>query len=113
MTRSIKQRLESLGLIPVLRSKSSAEAHGLVEAMLAGAVAVVEVTMTIPGAIAVIQSLREKYGDQLLLGAGTVLTAEQCTSAIEAGAEFVVSPSLHPEVISRTKEMGRVSIPGH
>jgi 2-dehydro-3-deoxyphosphogluconate aldolase/(4S)-4-hydroxy-2-oxoglutarate aldolase len=71
-----------------------------------------EVTKTVPGAIGVIRSLREKYGDRLLLGAGTVLDAQQCTAAIEAGAEFVVSPSLHREVISRTKELGKVSIPG-
>jgi len=112
MSQEIKQRLQSLGLIPVLRSKSSAEAHALVEAMLLGGVTVMEVTMTVPGAIGVIRSLREKYGDRLLLGAGTVLDAQQCTAAIEAGAEFIVSPSLHREVISRTKELGKVSIPG-
>ena len=112
MTQSIQQRLESMGLVPVLRSKSAAEAHGLVEAMLAGGVTVMEVTMTIPGAISVIRSLREKYGDQLLLGAGTVLDAQQCAAAIEAGAEFVVSPSLHLEVISKTKALGKISIPG-
>jgi len=112
MTQSIPERLESLGLVPVLRSKSAAEAHGLVEAMLSGGVTVMEVTMTIPGAIAVIRSLREKYGDQLLLGAGTVLDAQQCAAAIEAGAEFVVSPSLHLEVILKTKALGKISIPG-
>ncbi len=112
MSQEIKDRLESLGLIPVLRSKSSAEAHALVEAMLLGGVTVMEVTMTVPGAIGVIRSLREKHGDRLLLGAGTVLDAQQCTAAIEAGAEFIVSPSLDREVISRTKELGKMSIPG-
>jgi len=112
MLEQIRQRLESLGLIPVLRSKSASEAQALVEAMVAGGVTVMEVTMTVPGAVGVIQSLREKYGDQLLLGAGTVLDARQCSAAIDAGAEFVVSPSLHREVISRTKEMGKISIPG-
>jgi 2-dehydro-3-deoxyphosphogluconate aldolase/(4S)-4-hydroxy-2-oxoglutarate aldolase len=68
--------------------------------------------MTIPGAVGVIRSLREKYGHRLLLGAGTVLDVQQCSAAIEAGAEFIVSPSLHREVISRTKELGKVSIPG-
>ena len=112
MSQEIKDRLESLGLIPVLRSKSSAEAHALVEAMLLGGITVMEVTMTVPGAIGVIRSLREKHGDRLLLGAGTVLDAQQCTAAIEAGAEFIVSPSLHCEVISKAKELGKVSIPG-
>jgi 2-dehydro-3-deoxyphosphogluconate aldolase/(4S)-4-hydroxy-2-oxoglutarate aldolase len=112
MSQEIRQRLESLGLIPVLRSRSAAEAQALVEAMVAGGVTVMEITMTVPGAIAVIESLRNKYGDRLLLGAGTILDAQQCTAAIKAGAEFVVSPSLHREVISRTKELGKVSIPG-
>ena len=80
--------------------------------MVAGGVTVMEVTMTVPGAIGVIQSLRKQYGDRLLLGAGTILDAQQCAAAIEAGAEFVVSPSLHREVISRTKELGKVSVPG-
>jgi 2-dehydro-3-deoxyphosphogluconate aldolase / (4S)-4-hydroxy-2-oxoglutarate aldolase len=112
MAQETKERLQSLGLIPVLRAQSPAEAQALVEAMLLGGVTVMEVTMTVPGAIGVIRSLREKYGDRLLLGAGTVLDAQQCVAAIEAGAEFVVSPSLHREVISITKELGKVSIPG-
>jgi len=112
MSREIQERLESLGLIPVLRAKSSTEAHALVEALLTGGVTVVEVTMTVPGAIGVIQSLRQIHGDRLLLGAGTVLDAQQCTAAIDAGAEFIVSPSLHLDVISKTKELGKVSIPG-
>jgi 2-dehydro-3-deoxyphosphogluconate aldolase/(4S)-4-hydroxy-2-oxoglutarate aldolase len=112
MTQRIKERLQSLGLIPVLRAKSPAEAQALVEALLLGGVTVIEVTMTIPGAIGVIRSLREIYGDRLLLGAGTVLDAQQCRAVIEAGAEFVVSPSLHLEVIAKTKELGKVSIPG-
>ena len=112
MRQEIKDRLQSLGLIPVLRAKSPIEAQALVEALLLGGVSVIEVTMTIPGAIGVIRSLREIYGDRLLLGAGTVLDAQQCVAVIEAGAEFVVSPSLHLEVIAKTKELGKVSIPG-
>jgi len=112
MAKEIRDRLEALGLIPVLRAKSSAEAHALIEALFAGGVTVVEVTMTVPGAVSVIQSLRTMYGDRLLLGAGTVLDAGQCAAAIDAGAEFIVSPSLHSEVIAKTKEFGKVSIPG-
>ena len=75
MSKEIQERLESLGLIPVLRAKSSAEAHALVEALYAGGVTVIEVTMTVPEAISVIQTLRKTYGDRLLLGAGTVMDA--------------------------------------
>jgi 2-dehydro-3-deoxyphosphogluconate aldolase/(4S)-4-hydroxy-2-oxoglutarate aldolase len=108
----IKQQLESVGLVPVLRARSVAEAHALVDAILAGGVTVIEVTMTVPGAIAMLRDLKAKYGGELLLGSGTVTSAEQARATIEAGAEFVVSPSLHPEVIRETKALSKVSIPG-
>ena len=71
--------------------------------MIAGGVTVVEVTMTVPGAVDLLKELKREYGTQLLLGSGTVTTAEQAEATIEAGAEFVVSPSFHPEVIAMTK----------
>jgi 2-dehydro-3-deoxyphosphogluconate aldolase/(4S)-4-hydroxy-2-oxoglutarate aldolase len=75
-------------------------------------VTVVEVTMTVPGAVELLRALKKQHGSRLLLGSGTVTTAAQAAATIEAGAEFVVSPSLHPEVIAKTKELGKVSIPG-
>ena len=86
--------------------------HAVVEAMIAGGVTVVEVTMTVPGAIVVLKELKSEYGSTLLLGSGTVTTATEAQATIDAGAEFVVSPSLHPEVISATKTNGKLSIPG-
>jgi 2-dehydro-3-deoxyphosphogluconate aldolase/(4S)-4-hydroxy-2-oxoglutarate aldolase len=81
--------------------------------MIAGGVTVVEVTMTVPGAIDLLKQLRNQYGPkELLLGSGTVTSADQAQATIDAGAEFVVSPSLHPEVISRTKANKKVSCPG-
>ena len=59
-----------------------------------------------------LRDLKAKYGGELLLGSGTVTSAEQARATIEAGAEFVVSPSLHPEVIRETKALSKVSIPG-
>ena len=56
--------------------------------------------------------MKKEHGDKLLLGSGTVTDAEQAAATIDAGAEFVVSPSLHPEVIAMTKKLGKVSIPG-
>lgn len=108
----VKQQLESVGLLPVLRASSVAEALALVEAMYAGGVNVMEVTMTVPGAIDVLKELKKKYGSNILLGSGTVTTAAQAQATIEAGAEFVISPSLHLDVIAKTKELGKVSIPG-
>ena len=107
-----KEMLERVGLIPVLRAISPELGHALVEAMMAGGVTVVEVTMTVPGAIGLLRELKHRHGDRLLLGSGTVTDAAQALATIEAGAEFVVSPSLHPEVIAKTKAMGKVSVPG-
>jgi len=112
MSKKTQEILEQVGLIPVLRAKSAAQGHAVVEAMLAGGVTVVEVTMTVPGAVDLLQELKKQHGGNLLLGAGTVTTAAQAEATIEAGAEFVVSPSLHPEVIATTKKLGKVSIPG-
>jgi 2-dehydro-3-deoxyphosphogluconate aldolase/(4S)-4-hydroxy-2-oxoglutarate aldolase len=112
MQETTQQTLERVGLIPVLRARHAAQAHAVVKAMIAGGVTVVEVTMTVPGALDVLKELKSEYGDRLLLGSGTVTTPHEAEATIEAGAEFVVSPSLHPEVIAVTKGCNKISIPG-
>ncbi len=112
MSDEIKATIERVGLIPVLRASSVETAHALVDAMMAGGATIVEVTMTVPNALALMRELKERYGDKLLMGSGTVTDAAQAQATIEAGAEFVVSPSLHLDVIAKTKELGKVSIPG-
>jgi 2-dehydro-3-deoxyphosphogluconate aldolase / (4S)-4-hydroxy-2-oxoglutarate aldolase len=107
-----KKLLEQAALIPVLRASSVEMGHALVDAMMAGGVTVIEVTMTVPNAITLLRDLKHKHGTKLLLGSGTVTDAAQAQATIEAGAEFVVSPSLHLDVIAKTKELGKVSIPG-
>src|SRR6516165_5705043 len=112
MSESTQQIIERVGLIPVLRARNAGQAHAVVQAMIAGGVTVVEVTMTVPGAIDVLKELKQEYGVRLLLGSGTVTTAAEAEATIEAGAEFVVSPSLHPEVVAATKAANKLSIPG-
>jgi 2-dehydro-3-deoxyphosphogluconate aldolase / (4S)-4-hydroxy-2-oxoglutarate aldolase len=112
MPETTSQIIERIGLIPVLRARNAAQAHAVVQAMIAGGVTVVEVTMTVPGAIELLKELKQQYGSRLLLGSGTVTTASEAQSTINAGAEFVVSPSLHPEVIQVTRSNGKLSIPG-
>ncbi len=107
-----KEWIERLGIVPVLRAGSAREGRALVEALVAGGITVVEVTMTVPGAVELLRTLKREYGERLLLGSGTVTDVGQVQATIEAGAEFVVSPSFHPEVVGRTKAMGKVSIPG-
>jgi len=112
MPETTAQTIERVGLIPVLRAKNAAQAHAVVKAMIAGGVTVVEVTMTVPGAVELLKDLKHEYGSDLLLGSGTVTTAEQAQATIEAGAEFVVSPSFHPAVVAKTRALGKLSIPG-
>ena len=112
MPETTQETIERVGLIPVLRARNAAQAHAVVKAMIAGGVTVVEVTMTVPGAVDLLKELKREYGAELLLGSGTVTTAEQVQATIEAGAEFVVSPSFHPEVVAKTHALGKLSIPG-
>jgi 2-dehydro-3-deoxyphosphogluconate aldolase/(4S)-4-hydroxy-2-oxoglutarate aldolase len=112
MAESTQEIVERVGLIPVLRARSAAQAHAVVRALIAGGVTVVEVTMTVPGAIDLIKELKSEYGTKVLLGSGTVTTAKEAEATIEAGAEFVVSPSFHPDVVVATRALGRLSIPG-
>ena len=112
MREETKKTLEQAVLIPVLRAGSIQTGHALVDAMMAGGVTVVEVTMTVPNALTLLRELKQRHGDRLLLGSGTVTDAAQAEATIDAGAEFVVSPSLHLDVIAKTKELGKISIPG-
>ena len=112
MREETKKTLEQAVLIPVLRAGSIQTGHALVDAMMAGGVTVVEVTMTVPNALTLLRELKQRHGDRLLLGSGTVTDAAQAEATIDAGAEFVVSPSLHLDVIAKTKRLGRISIPG-
>ena len=107
-----KAWIEQLGIVPVLRARSAAEGRALVEALAAGGITVIEVTMTVPGAVGLLRALKKEYGERLLLGSGSVTDRAQAEATIDAGAAFVVSPSFHAEVVARTKELGKVSIPG-
>jgi 2-dehydro-3-deoxyphosphogluconate aldolase / (4S)-4-hydroxy-2-oxoglutarate aldolase len=100
MTKSqILDRIREVGLVPVLRARSQDEAMSVALAVEKGGVPILEVTMTVPGAIEVIRQLVEKCGSRVLVGAGTVLDPETARLCILAGAQFVVSPSLKVSTI--------------
>jgi 2-dehydro-3-deoxyphosphogluconate aldolase / (4S)-4-hydroxy-2-oxoglutarate aldolase len=105
-------RIEEVGIIPVVRAASVAEATRAVEAICAGGIPVVEITMTVPNAVSVIREVAQQYGDKVLIGAGTVITAEQAESCLRAGAEFLVSPGLAAPVLSVAQASGKLAIPG-
>lgn len=86
------------GVIPVIRASSSEEALALVDAIKAGGIATIEVTMTVPDAVGVIKELSTRAG--LLVGAGSVLDAETARICVEAGARFIVSPATNYDLIS-------------
>lgn len=95
----ILSRLTNPGIIAVVRAKRADQIIPLAEALVAGGIIAVEVTMTTPDAIAAIRGAKQKLGDRALIGVGTVLDAATCRAAIEAGAEFVVSPIVRPELV--------------
>lgn len=106
------QRIHRIGLVPVLRAASASQAMTIVEAIVAGGVAVLEVTMTVPGAIQVIEQLADRHGDTLLIGAGTVLDAETARSCMLAGARFIVSPALDVRTIELCRRYSVPVLPG-
>ena len=88
----IISQLTNPGIIAVVRAKKREQAVPIAEALLAGGVVAVEITMTTPDAIAAIRDASQKLGDRALIGVGTVLDPDTCRAAIAAGAQFVVSP---------------------
>ena len=106
------QRIRGTGLIPVVRAESADLAMRAVEAIKAGGVDVVEVTMTVPGAIDVIAKLAATFGTEVVIGAGTVLDPETANKCIQAGAQFIVSPALNEETISFCRRNDVAVFPG-
>jgi 2-dehydro-3-deoxyphosphogluconate aldolase/(4S)-4-hydroxy-2-oxoglutarate aldolase len=113
MTKSeVIRQVKECGLVPVVRAESAEQAIDVTEALLRGGINVVEITMTVPGAIMAIERVADKFGDRIILGAGTVLDAETARAAILAGARFVVSPSLSEGVIALARRYSVMVCPG-
>jgi len=106
------RRIEEVGIIPVVRAASVDEATRAVEAISTGGIPIVEITMTVPNAVAVIREVAQQYRDKVLIGAGTVITADQAEACIRAGAEFLVSPGLSAPVLSVARVSEKLAIPG-
>lgn len=106
------ERLQLAGVVAVIRAESKDQLVDITNALLAGGVSAVEVTMTTPQAIDGITMLAQKFGDAALLGVGTVLDARTAGDAIQAGARFVVSPAFDRDVLQATHSQGAACIPG-
>lgn len=101
----------SIGVIPVIRASSAEEARSVIDAIVAGGITSIEVTMTVPGAIDLIRDLGYS-NSKLLIGAGSVLNAETARQCVEAGARFIVSPATNLETIRFCNENDVAVMPG-
>jgi 2-dehydro-3-deoxyphosphogluconate aldolase/(4S)-4-hydroxy-2-oxoglutarate aldolase len=105
-------RLTSIGIIPVVRAESTEMARRAVAAILKGGISVLEITMTVPGAVGVIKELSAEIDPEVIIGAGTVLDPLTARDCVEAGAEFIVSPALNLETIAFCGQQGIAVMPG-
>jgi 2-dehydro-3-deoxyphosphogluconate aldolase / (4S)-4-hydroxy-2-oxoglutarate aldolase len=109
--RQVMGRVRELGLVPVIRAQSPDEASRAIEAIRAGGIDVIEITMTVPGAIPLITEIARRFPESIV-GAGTVLDAETARACILAGARFVVSPALDLGTIECCRRYGIAVLPG-
>jgi 2-dehydro-3-deoxyphosphogluconate aldolase/(4S)-4-hydroxy-2-oxoglutarate aldolase len=110
--REVFNRMVSQGLIPVIRVSSAQEAIDVADAVKEGGVGFIEITMTVPGAIEVVKELAQKYKDEIILGAGTILDPETGRAALLAGAQFIVTPTLNLNLIELAHRYSVVIVPG-
>jgi 2-dehydro-3-deoxyphosphogluconate aldolase/(4S)-4-hydroxy-2-oxoglutarate aldolase len=106
------RQIRETGVIPVVRAASADEAMRAVDALKAGGLDVLEITLTVPGALRVIEEVSARFGADALVGAGTVLDAEAARACMDAGARFVVSPALDLETVAFCRERGVAVLPG-
>ena len=104
--------IREVGLVPIVRAPSPEDAFRAAEAIVSGGIGIAEITMTVPNAIRVMERVAERYGDKVLLGAGTILDPESCRAALLAGAEFIVTPSLDVRVIEMARRYSKPCFPG-
>ncbi|HOB91520.1 MAG: bifunctional 4-hydroxy-2-oxoglutarate aldolase/2-dehydro-3-deoxy-phosphogluconate aldolase [Bacillota bacterium] len=115
MARRKEEQLQLMidtGVVAVIRASASAELMSVIEALKKGGIRAIEVTMTTPGALDVIRETTERFGDEVLVGVGSVLDAETARMAMLAGAEFVVGPVLSLDVIRVCRRYDKIVIPG-
>jgi 2-dehydro-3-deoxyphosphogluconate aldolase / (4S)-4-hydroxy-2-oxoglutarate aldolase len=93
--QKVRDRIIEIGIVPVVRASSPGEARIAADAVCQGGIPIVEITMTVPGAVDVIYDLARNCASDVLIGAGTVLNAEAARRCLDAGAQFLVSPGLN------------------
>ena len=109
---AILSAIVEIGIVPVVRTESAEGAIRSIEAIYRGGIRAAEITMTVPGAIRALEKVADQFGDQIVLGAGTVLDPETARACMLAGAQFLVSPSLNLATIEIAKRYSKVITPG-
>lgn len=109
---AVLEQLTAGGLVPVIRAESSDIALRVADALVSGGIRTLEITMTVPDALTAIREVASRFGQEVLLGAGTVTSRAMAADALDAGAEFLVTPALVPEVIEVAKARDRAVLPG-
>jgi 2-dehydro-3-deoxyphosphogluconate aldolase/(4S)-4-hydroxy-2-oxoglutarate aldolase len=110
--QQVLARIRDVGLLPVVRAQSADEAMRAIDAIREGGIPILEITMTVPGAVGLMDEMSRRYGDEVVVGAGTVLDAETARACILAGARFVVSPALDLPTIACCRRYGVPVFPG-
>jgi 2-dehydro-3-deoxyphosphogluconate aldolase / (4S)-4-hydroxy-2-oxoglutarate aldolase len=108
---AVLERIRSVGVVPVIRARSADEAARAIDAIRAGGVSLIEITMTVPDAVALIQEVARRVGDAVI-GAGTVLDPETACACVDAGARFIVCPVLDLPTVAFCREAGVAVVPG-
>ena len=110
--QQVRQQISEIGIVPVVRANTGAEAIAATEAVTLGGIPIVEITMTVPGAVDVIGELSKTAGNRVLIGAGTVLSAEDAQRCLDAGAQFLVSPGFNQETVELANRAGILIMAG-
>jgi 2-dehydro-3-deoxyphosphogluconate aldolase/(4S)-4-hydroxy-2-oxoglutarate aldolase len=110
--QSVRDRITQIGIVPVIRASSPEEARLAAQAVCEGGIPIVEITMTVPGAIEVIGELAKTAGSGLLVGAGTVLNPDAARKCLDAGAQFLVSPGLNVRTVELAVKEGKLIMAG-
>jgi 2-dehydro-3-deoxyphosphogluconate aldolase/(4S)-4-hydroxy-2-oxoglutarate aldolase len=112
MIEAAIQKIQEVGIIPVVRAGNVDEARRAVDAICAGGIPIIEITMTVPNAPEMIRQLVRDFGASVLTGAGTVTSAQQAEICMDAGARFLVSPGLSVPVVQAATKRSILAVPG-
>ncbi len=110
--QAILSGIIDIGVVPVVRTSSAESAIRAIQAIFRGGIRAAEITMTVPGAVKALEKIADEFGDQIVLGAGTVLDPETARVCMLAGAQFFVTPALNVKTIEVARRYSKVIFPG-